>query len=318
MYLFILALGLTLLAPISQADINLEDKNPFQKTPLDEAVSTDDYSHPFLITRTTWKYSLPPKTVENKIRNKLKIGRMDLKTQFSNQGMGSEAFLLEKYKLPAGALAENQVEGIKSCSAEKCLMKLRTKTEVILLEKSKNKIETFRQLMFQRIKNYLAIRELTGYEDRKSNIGYVPQMLDLIVTLKLSPVTLSYLKGKLWTLPQSNGHPLDSWIKQEMVIIAPDQMQPILRISESLEFHENERVLFLELPFYTAHYFDSSLSLYEVVANKKNPNESLAIITDVMEIDELKKSSLIRTLFKGKMVRAVTEYQTNFLGSLGK
>ncbi|MFM8316447.1 MAG: hypothetical protein ACKOA8_19375, partial [Deltaproteobacteria bacterium] len=109
---------------------------------------------------------------------------------------------------------------------------------------------------------------------------------------------------------------LDSWLRQEMVNIAPDQMQPILRVSEDFEFTEGTRTLFFELPIYTNHYFDSSVSLYEIVSNKSNPNQTEVIISEVMEIDELKKTALIRAMFKGKMVKTVNQYQSDFLDSL--
>ena len=113
---------------------------------------------------------------------------------------------------------------------------------------------------------------------------------------------------------RANGYP--EMDQTEFVLIAPDQMQPILRLSEDMEFEESGKILFLELPIYTNHYFDSSLSFYQVMKSQKKPSETVVIMTDVMEIDELKKSALIRTLFKGKMVKAISQYQETLLSEL--
>lgn len=294
------------------------DESPpsFEKASLEEVSSWDDYANPFLITQSYKKYSIPAKEVEDQIRAKLKNGRLNVKTAFSKEGSSPDKFSLDLYSLPKEISEEQQIEAINTCTVEKCLMKLRTKSEASQVQKSKNKLDTYRRLIFERIKIFLVQREIPGYEDRKNNEPYFSKMVDLIPTLTKNPITQAYLRTSFFKNPQSKGHPVDSWIKQEMVIIAPDEMQPILRVCEDNEFRENERGLFFEAHIYTNHYFDSSIVLYEVVANPKNRKESMVVVTDVMEIDELKKSSVIRTLFKGKMVKAVVQHQTNFLESL--
>lgn len=288
----------------------------FQKASSDEVLSWDDYATPFLITQSHRKYSIAAKEIESQIRARLKSGQINVKTLFSKEGLSPEKFSLEQYNLPKEISEEKQIEAIKTCTVENCLMKLRRQSEASQLQKSKNKFETYRRLIFERINGFLVQREIPGYEDRKNNEPYFSKMVDLIPTLAKTPITQNYLRNGFFKNPQAKGHPIDSWIRQEMVTIAPDEMQPILRVSEESEFHENEETSFFEAHIYTNHYFDSSLVLYEVVTNPKNRKESMVVVTDVMEIDELKKSAVIRTLFKGKMVKAVVQYQTNFLESL--
>jgi hypothetical protein len=296
----------------------LGDVPSLEALSVGEISSWDDYVDPFLIVRTAQKYKLTVESASKSVREKLKSNQINLKTLFSKEGTPIENFKIERYRLPKEISEEKQEEAIKECNHEKCLMKLKTNPEVIGLSKSKNKKEFYRQLLYQRIKKYIGSRELLGYEDRKSNEPYIPKMLNLIPTLNQSPGSKDYLISKFWKDPHGKGQPVDSWLRQEMVVIAPDQMQPILRILEDFEFRESGNVLFFELPIYTNHYFDSSISFYEVVANKKKPSESMVVFTDVMEIDELKKSALIRTLLKGKMVKAISQYQEQFLESISK
>lgn len=284
-----------------------------EKTPLGETNSSDDYSDPFLIVRTAQKYNKSVDELAAMVRNKLKASQLSLKTKHSSEGVVLENFVIDQYQLPKEISEEQQEEAIRECNTEKCQMKLKNFPEVLQLSKAKNKKETYRELLFNRIKNYLSKQELLGYENRKSNRTYVTRMVDLIPTLKTSPKTLNYLKSGLFKESPDLGKPKSSWLRQEMVVIAPDQMQPILRISEDFEFQESGRVIFFELPIYTNHYFDSSISCLEIMSPKNKPNESILVYTDVMEIDELKKSALIRTLFMGKMVKAITQYQEKFL-----
>lgn len=287
-----------------------------EKTAVGEVSSWDDYTDPFLIVRSAQKYNKSADELAAMVRTKLKANLLPIKTRFSGEGTSVETFLLEKYHLPTEVSQEQQQEAIRECNKEKCQVKLKTFPEVVQLFKSKNKNETYRELLFNRIKNYLLKQELLGYEDRKSNRPYVNKMVDLIPTLKTSPKTCAYLKNKLWKGDSDLDQPKNSWIRQEIVVIAPDQMQPVLRISEDFEFNESGKVVFFEIPIYTNHYFDSSISSFEIVSSRKKNKESILVFTDVMEIDELKKSALIRTLFTGKMVKAITQYQENFLTAL--
>lgn len=293
-----------------QSEIALSDKSI-----NDGKTFSDDYVDPFLITQAKKTFSQTPKEMGLRIRRKLTEGKLNIKGLFSSGGESWESLKEETYSLPKEVVQEAQLEAIQNCQSEKCLMKL-SNSEIVQLSKSKTKKDTYRGQVFQRILQYLKKRELRGYEDRASNVKQVKQMVDLFPSLSQSSLTRKYLKTDFWNKLDSLGKPLDSWLRQEMVNIAPDQMQPILRVSEDFEFLEGARVLFFELPIYTNHYFDSSVSLYEIVSKKNNPNEAEVIISDVMEIDELKKTALIRAMFKGKMVKAVNQYQSDFLDSL--
>jgi hypothetical protein len=269
-----------------------------------ESESSDEYVEPYLVTKTSRTFKESANNISAKLRNKLKSGMLKLDLSKS-----------DAYHLPKEIFEESQLEGIEKCSLDKCLMKLNAELEIPLLVRSKNRKETFRALIFDRIKNYINKQALLGYEDRKNNNAQVPKMLDIMSSLGESPATLNYLKAIQTKKLVQKVEPIESWLRQEMVVIAPDHMQPILRVSEDREFVEGDKRLFFELPIYTDHYFDSSATLYEISPSKKSPQESILAITDVMEIDELKKTALIRAMFKGKMVQAVTKYQNDFLDS---
>lgn len=281
----------------SFAEISLTDSNSD-----DISSSTDRFEEPFLITKTSRKYREPAEKVYSAIRSKLKSG------QITN--------IQQNYQLPQDFFEETQLEALQKCNQEKCLMKLNTTLEVPLLKASKNKVAKFQELIANRIKGYADSKQLLGYDERKSNVGYFKKMIALLPTLEKSPGTQQYLKTDFWRGDKKSNQLADSWFRHEMVNIAPDQMQPILRVSENTEYKEGNRTLFLEIHIYSNHYFDSSLSLYEVIADKKKPNETEVVVTDIMEIDELKKTALIRAMFTGKMVKAVTTYQTQFLENL--
>ena len=55
------------------------------------------------------------------------------------------------------------------------------------------------------------------------------------------------------------------------------------------------------------------MTVYEVIPLG---TKSIVVITDILEVDELKKSGFIRALFKGKMVDAVSLSQETFLKKL--
>ena len=67
------------------------------------------------------------------------------------------------------------------------------------------------------------------------------------------------------------------------------------------EFKEGNTHLFFEIHIYTNHHFDSSARVYEVFPVKSKKGRSALVITDVMEIDTLKISGVVRFLYTGKM-----------------
>lgn len=264
--------------------------------------SSDSFEEPFLVTKTTKKFAVSAELIYSQMKSRLKSGQLvDIK---------------DKYVLPPDFFEESQQEALRRCNLEKCLIKLSSSNEIPNLKNAKNKIEAYQAMILKRLRDYADSKQLMGYEDRKSNSPFYRKMVNLLATLEKSPSTMRYLKSDFWKGLRNPGQPVDSWFRHEMVNIAPDQMQPILRVSEDTEYFEGERKLFLEVHIYTNHYFDSSLTLYEIVSDRKKKSASEVIVTDIMEIDELKKTALIRAMFTGKMVKAVTTYQTNFLESL--
>jgi len=93
-------------------------------------------------------------------------------------------------------------------------------------------------------------------------------------------------------------------------------MRPVLRISEVYEFVEGKNFLFFQLDIYASHYFDSSIRVYEVLSIAGEPNKSLLVATDVLEVDELKRSGTVRFLFKGKVQKAISNSQVQELNQI--
>lgn len=299
-----------------QSQICLAEISISNSVSPDDPNSTDEYIEPFLITSTTKRMKFSVSELQSLIKSKLKSGELNVRATFSPAGLPAESFVPEKYSLPKEVFEESQKEALQSCTEQKCLMKLNTKREVPVIKGAKNKSEAYQGLIFNRIKNYLLSKEMLGYEDRASNQASVRKMLSLIPSVAKNQKIQNYFKGDFWKGVKGESNLVDSWVRQEMVNIAPDQMQPILRISEDFELQDGDRRGFLEIHIYTNHYFDSSISFYEVIPDKKQPKAADVVITDVMEIDELKKTALIRAMFKGKMVKAVTTYQNQFIDEL--
>jgi len=282
----------------------------------DEWVSTDDYIEPFLITKTAKKIKISPDGAFSLVKTNLRNGLLEIRGTFSSAGEAIDSYKPEKYGPPAGFYEESQIEALNSCSQEKCLMKLNSLLEIPQLAKAKNKNEIYQQIIFNRLKLFIKAKQLMGYENRKSNESAVKKMISLLPNLKRTPRTLRFLKEDFWSGSDSKSLSVESWLRQEIVNIAPDQMQPILRLSEIFQFAELEKKMFLEVHVYTNHYFDSSLRFYEIAPANKNEKECELTVIDVMEIDELKKTALIRAMFKGKMVKAVTTHQRQFIESI--
>lgn len=282
----------------------------------DEWVSTDDYLDPFLVTKTSKKIKISPDGAFSLVKTSLRNGLLEIGGTFSSAGEAIDSYKPEKYKLPPGFYEESQLEALNSCSQEKCLMKLNSSLEIPHLAKAKNKNEVYQQIVFNRLRVFIKAKQLIGYENRKSNEAAVKKMISLLANLKKTPQTLRFLKGDFWSGSDGKSSSVESWLRQEIVNIAPDQMQPILRLSEIFQFTELERKMFLEVHVYTNHYFDSSLRFYEIAPVNKNSKECELTVIDIMEIDELKKTALIRAMFKGKMVKAVTTHQRQFIESI--
>jgi hypothetical protein len=182
------------------------------------------------------------------------------------------------------------------------------------VEKAADKVDAFRDVIAERLRNYLEENNLRGYENRKDGNADVKKILPLLHFLKARyPVSTGYLSKEFWQKKSPPKTFESAFIHQELVNISDDKLQPIWRVGEILEFHEKDTSLFVELYPYSNHYLDSSLRIYEVYPQA---NHSVVIVTDVMEVDELTKSGVVRLLYKGKMQSAVLHVQNEALDAL--
>jgi hypothetical protein len=108
-----------------------------------------------------------------------------------------------------------------------------------------------------------------------------------------------------------------SFLREEALLFGLSRLQPILRISEEFMFERGASRLFVELHVYTDHYFDSSARFFEVLPPADGEKGSRVAVTDIMEIDELTKSGLVRFLYRDTMASAVADFQAQELESIG-
>jgi len=295
LYLLILALGLKLFAGVSL------DKTRPHLDALDSRGRMDwaDYQDDFLISQSAELSDLPQAEIIRRLRNQHSKTRLEIPPNFS----------FESFPVPQSVISGEQLEGLQSCTLEKCAFKLHTDSETAPLVKAKNKQVLFSRFIGQRLKAYLGEKKLKGYEKRLDNTPYVKKAFQLTKFLKgRYPNSFSYLMGDFWGgRPRPEGSK-KNYVRSEVIQIIGDKMQPIFRLSENLEFEE-QGYLNIEIHIYTNHFFDSSIRIFEVFPWPMDPKKSVYVVTDLMEVDELKKSDLIRTLFKTKMEEAIAEFR---------
>jgi hypothetical protein len=271
-----------------------------------------EYYSPFLICQTG-VVAGSDRTVDSvteSMRRLLRKTALPFKGHYSKIGIANSKISTESLSLPKQVTTGSQVNGLADCNKEFCIMKLQTQKEKAVLSQAKERLPVFHQMVVDRVKAFLDKNELTGYEDRANNKELVIQMLHKMPYLEiLYPNCTRFLEKGFWNRADPSSascQVVDSFLREEMLILPESILQPILRISEVIEFAENGKHFFFEFHIYTNHYFDSSARVYEIFPLKKSPFVS---ITDLMEIDELSKSSVVRFLYMGKMQNAVTNYQ---------
>jgi hypothetical protein len=121
--------------------------------------------------------------------------------------------------------------------------------------------------------------------------------------------------GDLWANKAKPEGPKSKYVRSEIIHITGDKSQPIYRLSEDMEFEE-KGYLNIEIHVYTNHFFDSSIRIAEVFAWPPDPNKAVYVVTDLMEVDELKKSDLIRALFKTRMEETISEFRKSEMKEL--
>lgn len=218
--------------------------------------------------------------------------------------------------LPPSLVEGDQLRALTECSLEKCNVKLHSESEVKSLLKAKEKAPAFRDILESRIDSYSQGRKLKGYEAREDNIPFFRKALESVRFFKVKyPKTYKHLLGGFWNGPAPYAQAKQNYLRTELIRLTGEKAQPVFRISDNVEFQENGFVM-VEVHIYTNHFFDSSLRLFEVFPWGPDPKKAVFIVTDIMEVDELKKSALIRNLLKSPMEEAICEYRKSEMKEL--
>ena len=281
-------------------------------------VNSGNYIFPYLITETASVMPFDRDETLRRLNAYWKKTALPFRGHFSKSGIPLNSGTESKFTLPVAAVSGDQLDGIQKCSAKYCKMKLNTEHEKTLMESAKGKAVEYRSLVLARLRRYLVFNELWGYEGTFQNQDSVNAMIqDLPFLASHYPLSSSYLEKGFWAkaAPISTG-PLDSLLREEVVSMNLNPLQPILRLVEDLHFKESGRDLFFEIHIYTDHYFDASCRTYEILPWGKDKKQSVLIVSDVMNIDELAKSNFVRMLYSGKMQNAVSDYQDEEISRL--
>lgn len=263
-----------------------------------------DYQDDFLISQSAELTEVPPAEVIKRIQQQ----RFRTKLE--------PPFPFDSFSLPKEVISGDQLEGLQICNLEKCAFKLQLDSEIVPLVRSKNRVKLFSQFVGQRLKDYLNEKKLKGYEKRIDNIPYVKKAFHLAKFLKSRyPKSYEYLTGDLWANKVTPEGPKNKYVRAEIIHITGDKSQPIYRLSEDMEFEERG-YLNIEIHVYTNHFFDSSIRIAEVFSWPLDPKKAVYMVTDIMEVDELKKSDLIRTLFKTRMEETISEFRKSEMKEL--
>lgn len=271
----------------------------------------DDSPLPYLVVSTAQAYKVPQDILYNTVKADLLKGKTDLASVKKK----------EDIKIPDISVTGSELDGINQCTQSYCAIKLLNGTEKSRIETAPNKVEMFRQFLFERISAYVRLGEVRGSEGVISNLetlragfsqlGFIKENYPQTYRILLETV----LNGKKMKAVKPF---IGSFLNFETIHLQADKVKPVLRISEIFEFDEGDTKLFYDLHVYSNHFFDSSMRVIEVQKHKYDGMPGRVIVTDVMEVDELKKSGLIRALFKGKMIDGIRFYQDTLLDRVKK
>jgi len=287
------------------AGVSLDPSRPYLNS-LDSRGRLDwaDYQEDFLISQSAEVTEIPAAEIIKRIQNQR--FKRKIKPPFS----------FDSFPIPKEVITGDQLEGLQNCTIEKCAFKLQLDSEIKPLLQSKNRVKLFSQFVGQRLNEYLNEKKLRGYENRIDNVPYVKKAFRLTKFLKSRyPKSYEYLMGDLWANKTTPEGPKNKYVRSESIHITGDKSQPIYRLSENMEFEE-KGYLNIEIHVYTNHFFDSSIRIAEVFAWPPDPNKAVYVVTDLMEVDELKKSDLIRTLFKPRMEETISEFRKSEMKEL--
>lgn len=290
-----------------QAGVQLDPSRPHLNA-LDSRGRLDwaDYREDFLISQSAEVSDSSVEELIKKIHSQHQKTLLQLPTKFN----------FEEWALPKMVVSGDQLEGLLECSREKCAFKLHATSEILPLLKSTDRVNTFSRQVGARLKNYLSEKKLLGYESRDDNVPFVKKALRTSGFLKSRyPKTFEYLQGDFWKNQQNFSNRKNAYLRAEVIHITGDKMQPVYRLVENIEFEEKGYVN-LEVHIYTNHFFDCSIRIFEVFPWPPDPKKSVYVVTDIMEIDELKKSALIRNLFKSRMEEAISSFRKSEMKDL--
>lgn len=283
------------------------DRKFLEKVRNRSSISWEEYNLPYLLTLTAVQGSKPAAATAAELRQFFSANGKGLPKD--GKDPKPELYNSAGFPLPPFVTEDKQGKGIDDCTTKYCLMKLNIETEAKVLERSPQPMrrKIYNEFVADRVRRFLQTRELKGYEDRKDNVPAIQESLPMFPWLaKKYPEELKYLLKGFWKKEKAPASLKNTWLQQERLYLEIQKMQPVWRVSYVMEFERGGTSLFFDLHLYSNHYFDSSYTLYEVIPDGE---KSILVQTDMMELDELKKSGLIRMLYKGKMQEAVELHQ---------
>lgn len=271
----------------------------------------DDYQSDFIISQSAEITDVPAGELIERLRNQHAPTRLGFSL---SSKLDSVQFAQKNF--PQKVTEGDQLKALQSCSKEKCDVKLQLDSEVLPLLKTPHRLKTYAGLLENRLKNYISQRELKGYEKRKDNQPYAKKALSLTRFMKSKyPKTFQYLQNDFWKKKSSPTSSKSDYFRSELIQMVGERSQPVFRIAHNLEFQESG-YLNIEFHLYTNHFMDSSLRIFEIFPWPKEPQKSVYIVTDLVEIDELKKSALIRKLFESRMEEALADFRKSEMKAL--
>lgn len=305
-----LPIGLLVLSVLALSAASPDPTRAYlEKTHHQTYVTYEDYVFPFLITLTAARSDKSAPAAAEVLRKTFKDDAKDL----PNGGAPTpEHYTGPQFHLPGFVTEGKQGKGIDDCNRTYCLMKLHGSSEVQDIEKQSDKRAAYSRYVAERVRKFLTNRQLKGYEERVDNIPYLKKSLELLDWFpKRYKEEYTYLHDGFWQNKKAPASLKGTYLHQERQYLEIEKMQPVWRVGQMLEFQKDGSFLFFDLQIYTNHYFDSSFTIYEIIPDG---DKAVLVQTDLMELDELKKSGFIRMLYKGKMQEAVGVYQKDRLG----
>ena len=286
------------------------DRPHLRKLGTEKGVRIADFQFPFLVAQSAQVFDASVDELSRSLHGYLQSRKLPIKGHFSKTGTSSEQLNREVYRLPASIISGDELSALTDCTVDDCKMKLHLKMEASKVQRAQDKLAAFHDIIIDRIRSYLEHKEFRGYENRLNNQEYAKKLVTALGFFQSDyPEARKFLLEDFWKSESLSKVPRNSFLIQEVVRIQSDKMRPIFRIGEFMEFEEGVKTLYFLLPIYTSHYFDSSARTFEVLPFPQSVRKSILVVTDIMEVDELKKSALIRFLYRNQMQEGIFVFQ---------